>query len=248
MIELYEFKIAGDTYRYCTGMGSVSYGGNTYTPEAITRNEIAKEFDNASASISLPIHLEPAPKYRVLNPATVVWVTIMREDGTKIFIGKIGGVSFDMKKAVATMKLVSIQGMMKSKIPTRTYSASCSYECFDSDCALSALTFKTTLFSNDIEISSDYTQISSPKIAAKVGGYFAGGYAKCGYEASYIISSVGDTIKLLFPLQLWTPSMTIELYPGCDKTLNTCKSKFNNESNYGGYPFIPDTNPVTEGF
>lgn len=248
MIELYEFKIAANIYRYCTGMSSVSYGGNTYTPEAITRNEISKEFDNASASISLPIHLEPAPKYRVLNPATVVWVTIMREDGTKLFIGKVGGVSFDMKKAVATMKLVSIQGMMKSKIPTRTYSASCSYECFDKDCGLLSANFKTTLFEQDTNISADYTQISSPKIAAKAGGYFAGGYVRCGEEASYIISSVGDTVKLLFPLQLWTPSMTIELYPGCAKTLSVCKSKFNNESNYGGYPFIPDTNPVTEGF
>ena len=35
----------------------------------------------------------------------------------------------------------------------------------------------------------------------------------------------------------------IYLYPGCDRTLNTCHAKFGNSANFGGFPFIPTKNP-----
>jgi hypothetical protein len=36
---------------------------------------------------------------------------------------------------------------------------------------------------------------------------------------------------------------TIQIYPGCDHTLATCTTKFNNSLNFGGQPFIPKLNP-----
>lgn len=41
----------------------------------------------------------------------------------------------------------------------------------------------------------------------------------------YITPNTGDTFNIL---------------PGCDKTINTCKYKFNNLNNYGNCPFIPN--------
>jgi hypothetical protein len=35
----------------------------------------------------------------------------------------------------------------------------------------------------------------------------------------------------------------LEIYPGCDRTSGTCLTKFNNLVNFGGFPFMPDTNP-----
>jgi hypothetical protein len=32
---------------------------------------------------------------------------------------------------------------------------------------------------------------------------------------------------------------TFTAYPGCDKTQNTCTSKFNNLVNFGGFPYVP---------
>jgi uncharacterized phage protein (TIGR02218 family) len=35
------------------------------------------------------------------------------------------------------------------------------------------------------------------------------------------------------------PGDTVTLYAGCDRTMATCNSKFNNLANFGGQPFIP---------
>jgi uncharacterized phage protein (TIGR02218 family) len=35
-----------------------------------------------------------------------------------------------------------------------------------------------------------------------------------------------------------------DIYPGCDKTFATCKDKFSNGDNFGGFPFIPGTDRV----
>jgi uncharacterized phage protein (TIGR02218 family) len=32
---------------------------------------------------------------------------------------------------------------------------------------------------------------------------------------------------------------TFTAYPGCDKTQNTCTSRFNNLANFGGFPYVP---------
>ena len=36
----------------------------------------------------------------------------------------------------------------------------------------------------------------------------------------------------------------ITLSRGCSKTVSDCKNKFNNISNYGGFPYIPAKNPT----
>src|SRR3546814_2715916 len=36
----------------------------------------------------------------------------------------------------------------------------------------------------------------------------------------------------------------ISLYPGCDHRRMTCKDKFNNILNYGGFDWIPTKNPM----
>ena len=36
----------------------------------------------------------------------------------------------------------------------------------------------------------------------------------------------------------------ISLYPGCDHTRETCKAKFDNLLNYGGFDWIPAKNPM----
>jgi uncharacterized phage protein (TIGR02218 family) len=35
----------------------------------------------------------------------------------------------------------------------------------------------------------------------------------------------------------------LSLYPGCDHSMATCISKFNNLVNYGGFPYMTQKNP-----
>ena len=51
-------------------------------------------------------------------------------------------------------------------------------------------------------------------------------------------------IRTPFPI---TTSDTFTLRAGCDKLPQTCKSKFNNFANFGGFPFIPGRNKAMRG-
>ncbi len=248
MIEIYEFALGGERYRYCTGDSVITLGGYTYAPAPIERNEISKDFEAESASLTLPISLEPAPRFRILNPSVIVSVSISKSDGARLFVGRVGSCSFDLKGGKATLKLVSLQGMMKTKIPSRTYSRACSFELFGLGCDLSKETYKTIVLPNQFSADSTKTKITSPLFGAKPAGFFSAGYVELAWELSYILAHEGNQITLLFPLQLLSNQSSLYVYPGCDKTRAACGSKFDNERNFGGFPFIPEVNPTTQGF
>jgi uncharacterized phage protein (TIGR02218 family) len=82
----------------------------------------------------------------------------------------------------------------------------------------------------------------------KPDGYFTNGAIKftsgnnAGLSAMIKVHS-GDNITLSLPTAFtFSAGDTFEIVCGCDKTLNTCKTKFNNILNFGGFPHItPDS-------
>ena len=131
-----------------------------------------------------------------------------------------------------------------------TYTAGCRHKLFSQ-------------FSNNTIGACTLNQ-SSYKFAGSVGGVdivnlkFTSSLAKAdGYFTSGTISwSTGDNLGVQSPIKYYTTSgtPTFELmlptpYPiqvgdnfeasaGCDKTFATCKSKFNNVINFGGFPHM----------
>lgn len=232
-----------EIYTFSLGVKEVIYDSDT---SFITRDEINKEFDNEEANISMPLDMFPATEFRTFNPATTVWCKIVK-NGVMLFYGRVAGCSFDIDAGTAKLKLITLKGMLKSKIPSRTYSRSCPFELFCKDCKLKKEDFALPLFLQDIKMDDSRFKLSSPKIAAFSSGYFTLGYIEFGEAKSHIVAHSSDTLELLFPM----PSSfngIIKVYPGCDKRLDTCENKFKNLVNYGGFAFVPSKNPVTEGF
>jgi uncharacterized phage protein (TIGR02218 family) len=70
-------------------------------------------------------------------------------------------------------------------------------------------------------------------------GTYSNGMMQIGGRKYIIKSQIGNRIELFLPTSY--PILVgdgIQLWPGCDKTLATCKNKFNNVVNYGGFPHI----------
>lgn len=83
----------------------------------------------------------------------------------------------------------------------------------------------------------------------KPDGYFDNGQITftSGYNnglSTVIKSHIGGVIELFIPTAfVIQPGATFNIYAGCDKTLATCRDKFNNVLNFGGFPHIkPDVN------
>lgn len=247
MNELFEFVLENEVTRYTSSGYDISYNNHTYKAVAISRNEISKDSFNDEATITCDSGLYPVYLFKQFNPSYNVIVRVMSGSGVLLFWGRVKDVEFSADKGDATIKLATLGSLLKSKIPNRTYSRGCSFECFSSECGLNKDEFKLTILGSECEFGSDLMSIKSPKIN-KPDGYFNNGYVEVNRQMSYIISSKVNEIRLMFPLSDLNSSAVIHCYAGCDKTLNTCKNKFHNGLNYGGFAFVPDKNPMTDGY
>lgn len=248
MNELYEFEFENRVVRYYSGESDFELNGKIFKAAPISRSEISREGGGDDCVLKLSLDLEPAPLFSAFNPSTNIYVKIYDEKQTPIFFGRVGSVEFDVKRGSASVKVTNLSGVIKSKIPTRTYSVSCSFDLFDEHCCCNKDAFKISLIGSKITLEANNTIIKSPDISTRPPQYFNGGYIEFASQRSYIIESAGDYLKLLFPVPNSIKESIIHVYPGCDKTISTCQNKFNNVINYGGFPFVPMRNPITQGF
>jgi len=128
------------------------------------------------------------------------------------------------------------------------YSASCRAILGDNRCKVDLSSFKvngsvTEIIDNNSFKASALTQAN---------GYFTGGEIKftsgsninLRMEVKEFSESV-ISLALPFPYQIQVGD-NFEAIAGCDKTVSTCKSKFDNIINFRGEPHIPGTDQISK--
>ena len=108
------------------------------------------------------------------------------------------------------------------------------------NCKASATSYEVT--GNVSSVSADGLTIEVPESSSS-DGYFTGGIFTFGSTSRFIINHTGINIVLSRPINGLITGDSCKIYPGCDHALATCKNKFNNLDNYGGFPWIPTRNP-----
>ena len=80
-------------------------------------------------------------------------------------------------------------------------------------------------------------------------GFYDGGFVFFSSINDYrlILSHVGNDLTLLLPFPSDAAGETVRIFAGCDHTIATCKTKFDNVLNYGGFAFVPILNPFLTG-
>ena len=103
--------------------------------------------------------------------------------------------------------------------------------------SLSGLDLTSAAFSVSINATYDAT-------------HFLGGYVEVSQGGTVSTRGISDhnngsgIITLTLPLPDLKVGDTVTAYPGCDHDNSTCSGKFANIDNYGGFPFIPEKNPM----
>lgn len=124
------------------------------------------------------------------------------------------------------------------------YTRNCRYVLGDARCGVSLA---------GLTVSSSVTSVVTPRLRiatplAQPNGYFDG--ASLTFTSG-LNSGHTSVVKLhasgQLELQVRTPyditaGNAFTIVPGCDRHESTCKEKFNNFNNFGGYPTIPGTN------
>ena len=157
-----------------------------------------------------------------------------------LFSGAIAYVE-DIGRTAAMLKVKSDLSLLDVDMPRNLYQPSCLHTLYDSGCALQKTLFQV----NGVITSAGSTTRSLNWTNTRPADYFAQGVIKMTSGANIgqtrpVRGSTTSGVTLLYPLQ-FAPANgdSFVIYPGCDHTQNTCKTKFLNERNFRGFPYVP---------
>jgi uncharacterized phage protein (TIGR02218 family) len=251
-IEVYEFAYLPKYYRYTSAATDVVVNTQTFTAKPIRRSAIEASMEMARSAITItaPRDLPVADLYRITPPSDIVTVKIMRYHETDadgeiatIWMGRVLNARW---KPDSTVELLCEPVYTSLKRPglRRLYQRSCPHVLYSTACGAGAEAAKVTAIVDAIS----GTALQASEASAKPDGYFAGGFAAWvgvngAFERRMIISHAGADMVLSASAPGLAANSVVYLYPGCDKTMTTCDTRFSNTDNFGGFPWIPGKNP-----
>jgi len=150
----------------------------------------------------------------------------------------------------------SLNSLFDRQIPRRLFQNGCNWILFESKCGIvqSAWTWTGTLTGYNADtLTLTIGSVASANAAALAAHFFAGGFLTVGAGTAQQYRMIVDSTAVgggSLQLVLATPfnaipanGSVVTFFPACDGIVTTCKNKFNNYQNFGGFPFIPAANP-----
>ena len=252
-VELYTFARNAAIWRYNTSDEDITIGGLIYRSIQIRRTNIERNQDTSRSPITVNISLSAdfLFQYRFVSPSDVMTLTIQKFHLTDvdselavIWQGRVLNVK--ILEDEAEIRCEPVYTSIRRTLLRRVYQTNCPHVLYGADCLASQTTFRqsgiVTSIINGIQIvSNDFSSFADD--------YFTGGFIQWedpqgNQNRRFIIQHTANVLTIDVFIPELTVGQTIFAFPGCDHTLNTCNVKFNNVSNYGGFPFMPEKNPM----
>lgn len=252
-IELFQFSLGTEAFYWTTNPVAVTYNTLVYQPLEISRQALSFSQDSRAEALNITVPASTPLVRRYINSvpgqrATLTILRVHRNDGAdeliQFFKGVALTVAFTLNGLEAEIAVVPITADLANSIPRFVFSTICNHVLFDNACTVAA-----SLFRHQDEVtgvSGDTINISG--LAAKGNGWAAGGYiALPSGDFRQILAHTGDQIRVMLPFPSSPLGLTVEVFAGCDHSIQTCSSKFSNVPNFGGFAWVPLKNPFSTG-
>lgn len=129
------------------------------------------------------------------------------------------------------------------------YQRLCRHALYGRGCTLGIEAF----FVSGTASSTDGFAVAVPEAALQPDGWYRGGVLRHDGAITYGLEHSGATLVLARRITALEEavasqgSAAVEIAPGCDLRATTCRDKFSNLDNFGGFPDIPGRNPFGGG-
>lgn len=237
------------TYRIATGSRDVSIDGALYRAEVAGRGAARATVAGADGTtdmlVTLPLSHALCQRYMQQGvPPQNVTITLYRvqlEDPhaevALLWSGEV--LSFELGRHVGSFRVPSrLARAVRRRIPTLTSGRGCPHVLFDTNCKVNraaATVTRTVTGVNGNAVSFSGTPGGSQ--------FLRGG--DLYHPASGMRLTINDHTSNIVTLQSPIPGLaygdSIDLAPGCDHDIVTCRDKYNNVAHYGGAPNLPAT-------
>lgn len=178
--------------------------------------------------------------YSLKNPSVL--------DIDKINFGVVGEVS--RQKGLYKLELRGKEQHLQTKV-NDTIKPSCSHMLYDDGCQVLK---SNHIFSDKIGTIYSNTKFDCINLVNNNDDFNYGIIEFIDGEAAGISAEVkywkkdGKIIELQLPINYnLKPGDSFNIYRGCDKTIDTCTSKFNNAINFDGFPDLPGIDKLMGG-
>lgn len=249
-VTLYEFAIGSVAWRYTDGQNDVLLNGLTYSTLAISHEgfSLSGDPDSDDLTVKLSARAEVTDLFVATPPSETLLLRIRTlhrgdTDAPVVWSGlvKSGRQSSQIEFSFLCNSLLSTLNRNGLRL---SWGRGCPHALYDRGCTVNPDHYATAVQVTSMTGSS----ITSAAIAALGDGYLAGGFLSfpTDYgttERRAIESHGGSTIQMLGTTDGISVGDWIVVYPGCERTTAVCQSKFNNLSNYGGFPHLPTKSP-----
>lgn len=259
---LYEFNTGSGVFRYTDYPTDFQWNSETWVGFPITHTDIKQsdEMSKNSVKVTIPLSGLLADKFIGWAPDEVITLTIRRghHSETDIRVSWKGRVSaHKLKEQTVELNCESVFTSMRRSGAKARFQRSCRHALYGRGCNVVKEDFAVP---GRVDSLSGLT-LTIPEATTKPDGWFIGGMIefKDGsfrMVTGHIGSSITITRSSRYLLESYSSSgyglnygefyggINVTLYPGCDRTLATCRDKFNNLLNQGGFRWIPSKNPM----
>lgn len=252
-VELFEFVGTYETFRYTSADRDLDKDGYGYTAVSIKRSAVkagTQEDDNLDLSVELPASLDIVKAYAFnVTPPKLhlnIW-RIHRDTGDFILYWTGPVLNISVSNGTATMRIPSVMSLaLQGDLPSVYYQTPCNHVLGDRRCMvdLADYTVETTAaFAEDVIVSV-------LSLGGKPEGFFNAGEIVNAVtsERRMVIAQTGQFLTVNFPFAKLWPGAPVRMVAGCNHAYDgDCRTKFNNNRRYGGFPLIPTENPFSSG-
>lgn len=260
---LYEFVTSNTTYRFVDYPETVVWNSENWLPLAIKHTEVkqSNELSKNAMTVTIPIDdSDFASIFLGWAPDHAVSFTLRRghfgsSDTLVYWKGRVA--SHNLKGENIELKCESIFTSMRRPGIRARYQRNCRHAVYSAGCGLDKDNFATPV---RITALTNLT-ITAIGASAESDGWFLGGAIEFPDGSFRMVTAhTGNTIVISrasrylieafggsgygYSYGSYYGGLNAILYPGCDRTLTTCKTKFNNIVNQGGFKWIPTKNPM----
>lgn len=259
-ISLYEFvrtttpTLTGvpvvSTYRYTNADQDIVYGGNTYSAIPISDDGVRQSGEDVSDELRVTLPADTA--------VPILFVAAPPDDPVALLIRRTHyGESDSFLAWVGTVAMASRPDDLRAVLVCQTASADlnrgglrmtwqrgCPHALYDGQCRADP---------GDFVVAGTIATVGGTSLTVTgfdaVGdGWFDGGWIEKIQNDGHvlrrgIVSHTGTSIALLGLSYGFEVDDEVVGFAGCNRTPTVCNDKFDNLSNYGGFPHIPGKSP-----
>lgn len=236
--ELFVFLQGARAWYFTSATQEIIYQSREFKPTTIKRSEVRQSsevFKNA-ITLEFPSNHDFARLFLHSTPEEATTLTVLRKVGEEVasyWKGRI--VSAKADGNTIKLECESVFTSLRRQGLRALYLRTCRHGIYTQGCGISMANheYRTTIQSINGH---------SLTLAQAIDGLAGGLLKTTNGVVRYIRGQSGAVIQLSRALDI-RAGAEVFLYHGCDLQMGTCRDKFNNLNNFGGFPWIPGKTP-----